>query len=635
MKTIHLKRNGIKYGIVLVAGMLIGWLLFGTGQPKKEDINASHVHAETDESVWTCSMHPQIRQQEPGDCPICGMDLIPLEGDEGGEDMPDVVTLSDRALALANVQTTIVQKAGRVLKKIRLQGKVEIDETQITTLPAHFPGRIEKLYVTFEGAQVKTGQKLADVYSPELVTAQIELLEAIRLEGSKSTLTNAARNKLRLWKISDEQIEAIISSDKVKVTLPVYAQSSGIVTKRNVSVGDYLNAGEVMFEIANINNLWVLFDAYQEDLPLIETGDRVEISISSIPDKQFSASVTYIDPIINPQTRVASVRAEISNPTGNLKPEMFAHGIIHSEIETTGEQLLVPASAVMWTGKRSIVYVRHQTGGQTSFRMRDIELGNRVNDSYLVASGLQTGEAVVTNGTFTVDAAAQLANKSSMMNQDAHVIQTSGHLQHDHAVMTGSESKQEKFFVAGNCSMCKERIEKAVTNLEGIHHAFWSADDKMLSVTYDPEKLDLMNIHHAVADVGHDTRKVRAEDEFYDNLHSCCKYERVQQTDDAKLKSTSFRVYGNCGMCKDRIESTAMALNGVHRASWNQETKALEITFHPEKVDLMDVHEAIAQAGHDTEKVKAPSDVYNDLPGCCQYTRKTEFKGFIRTKPRG
>ena len=525
MKTIHIKKSGIRYGSILMIGVLIGWLLFGTGQPLKEDIEASHVHTEADESVWTCSMHPQIRQQEQGDCPICGMDLIPLEVVEG-EDIPDVVTLSDRALALANVQTTVVKKADRVQKEIRLQGKVEIDETQISALPVHFPGRIEKLYVTFEGAQIQSGQKLADVYSPELVTAQKELLEAILLEGNKSRLANAARNKLRLWKISNDLIEEIISSDRIREILPVYAQSSGIVTKRKVSVGDYLNAGEVMFEIANLNNLWVLLDAYQDDLPFIREGDHVIVDISSIPGRQFSAGVTYIDPVIDPQTRVASVRAEIKNSTGVLKPEMFAYGIIHSEIETNGDQVLVPTSAVMWTGKRSIVYVHQQTDGQTSFRMREVELGNRVGGSYVITNGLQTGEVVVTNGTFTVDAAAQLANKASMMNQDAHAIQTSGHVHHEHAMMTDSESKKEEFFVYGNCSMCKERIEKAVNRLEGIQSASWSVEDKMLTVAYHPEKIDLMVVHEAIALAGHDTEKVKAPDEVYKDLPGCCQYTR-------------------------------------------------------------------------------------------------------------
>ncbi len=619
MKTIRMKSNIIRYGIMLITGIGIGWLLFSTGSSQQDVSETSHAHAKADESVWTCSMHPQIRQQEQGDCPICGMDLIPLEDDESG-DMPDVVTLSDRALALANVQTTVVQKAGKVQKQTRLRGKLEIDETQISALPVHFPGRIEKLHVTFEGAQVQRGQKLADLYSPELVTAQKELLEAIRLEGSESNLANAARNKLRLWKISNDLIEEIISSDRVREILPVYAQTSGIVTKRNVSVGNYLNAGEVMFEVADLSSLWILFDAYQEDLPFIEIGDLVEIDISSIQGKQFSASVAYIDPVIDPQTRIASVRAEIKNPTGILKPEMFAHGIIYSEIEANRNQVIVPASAVMWTGRRSIVYVYSENDGQNSFNMRDVDLGNRVGDSYVISDGLEIGEAIVTNGTFTVDAAAQLANKASMMNNDVQLMKTGGHQHHEHAMKTDSESMTEEFFVAGNCSMCKERIEEAVKSLEGIHSASWSVEDKMLTVTYQPEKLDLMDVHQAVADVGHDTKHVRAEDEVYENLHSCCKYDRIEQTDTMPT-SASFEVYGNCAMCKDRIESAATGLAGIQRAVWKQETKNLEVIFHPEKTKLLEIHKAIARAGHDTDKEKAPDDVYMNLPDCCKYTR--------------
>lgn len=619
MKKQIIKNKFLHYVIILTAGLLLGWLVFGT-RSESADEHTEHAHETTNDETWTCSMHPQIRQQEPGDCPICGMDLIPLETDDTSE-MPDVITLSDHALALANVQTTTVHRAETIEKEIRLQGKIEIDERRISAQPLHFPGRIENLYVTFEGAEVKKGQKLADVYSPELVSAQQELLEALRLEGGESVLATAARNKLRLWKVDEDMIDEIVSNGEVREIFPVFAHTSGIVTERKVSVGDYLNAGEVMFEIVDLNRLWVLLDAYQEDIPFIEVGDKIEIDVSSLTDKKFTARISYIDPVIDPQTRVADLRAEIGNPDGMLKPEMFAWGIVQASLEIAGNEIVVPSSAIMWTGKRSIVYVQQQKNDQIAFNMREVALGEKIGSSYLVQSGLNAGEAVVTHGTFTVDAAAQLANKSSMMNQDAQVIQTSGH-HHEHALMTDPEGEKETFFVAGNCGMCKDRIEKAVTGLDGIHSASWSVEDKMLTVAYHPEKVDLMDIHHTVADVGHDTRKVRAEDEVYENLHSCCKYERIEQTDEENLKSESFKVYGNCGMCKDRIESTAMELAGVQDASWSQQTNKVEITFHPEKVDLMDVQKAIAQAGHDTEKVEAPDEVYEDLPGCCQYTRE-------------
>ncbi|HBK32030.1 MAG TPA: efflux RND transporter periplasmic adaptor subunit, partial [Porphyromonadaceae bacterium] len=251
----------VRYGLVLAAGLFLGWLLFKGSSPKGE--NAQHVHEETEKQVWTCSMHPQIRMDKPGKCPICAMDLIPLKS-SGGDDAsidPNAIQLSVEAVALANVQTTRVSRKNPV-KDVRLYGTIQVDErlSQSQTSPVN--GRIEKLQVSFTGESVKRGQTIATVYSPELLSAQQELIEAGKLQSSQPLLVEAAREKLRLWRLTDGQISAIEQSGKADPQVEIKSTVNGIVTSKNVNQGDYINQGSVLFEIADLSRVWALFDAY-------------------------------------------------------------------------------------------------------------------------------------------------------------------------------------------------------------------------------------------------------------------------------------------------------------------------------------------------------------------------------------
>ena len=416
--------------LALGVGLVGGYFLFGN---KTQAIDHSaHQHNNTSSSSsetasneeWICSMHPQIRQQEFGLCPICEMDLIPSGGSES--DDPLVLQMTESAVKLANIQTTVVgaAKGGTSSggKIIRLSGKVQADERLASSQVAHVPGRIEKLYVTFTGEQVSVGQKLADIYSPDLIGAQRELLEALKLQSINPSLLEAARNKLRFWKISNNTITNIESSGKVQETFPLFAAESGIVTNRRVSVGDYLKQGEPLFDLMNLQKVWVLFDAYEEDLANIKVGSLIEFTAPSFPNKTFKTRVTFVDPLLNPKTRTASIRTEVNNTSGRLKPEMFVNGILKSNTSTKGKsKITVPKTAVMWTGKRSVVYVKVPDTEIPSFQYREIEIGERLGDSYQVVSGLENGEAVVTYGSFTIDAAAQLNNQTSMMNKDVQL----------------------------------------------------------------------------------------------------------------------------------------------------------------------------------------------------------------------
>lgn len=404
-------------GLILLAGLTIG-ILVSPRSDRAHDEHADHSHEwDAENQVWTCSMHPQIRQDGPGNCPICGMDLIPVSDSRSREGHdPMVYKMSAEAIAMANIHTSEVRVVPAE-KEISLSGTIRFDEQTITNVTSQFPGRVEQLYVNFTGQQVNQGDPLASVYSPELVTAQQELFEAVKMKYVYPALYNAAREKLRLWRLSPAQIDEIERSGEAQTQFRVLSGSSGIVTGRTVTAGDYVGTGSVMFEIADLSNVWVMFDAYESDLAWINTGDRVNFSVSALPGEEFSARVTFIDPVVDPRQRTASVRAEAVNRQMKLKPGMFVSGKISSDIRAGIHAIAIPRSAILWSGKRSIVYVKVAGTEFPEFEMREILLGQRLGEMHLVESGLDAGEEIVTNGVFAVDAAAQLSGNFSMMTR--------------------------------------------------------------------------------------------------------------------------------------------------------------------------------------------------------------------------
>lgn len=403
----------------LIIGILIGWLVMpdtSGGEKTAQSGQAMDAHDHEDVETWTCSMHPQIRQPEPGKCPICGMDLIPVQEEEGSSDLL-TLKMSERAMKLANVQTATVEME-KTVKLITLNGRVAVDERRVFTQTAHFPGRIEELFVNFTGEYVREGQKIASIYSPELVTAQEELFEAKKYANTNPQLVEAARQKLKQWKLTDAQIQKIEASGKVQEDFPIRADRNGYVIKKYVNFGDHLKMGQPIYDMADLSRVWVIFDAYEDDLTWINQGDKVTFEVNSLPGKTFAATITFIDPVIDPQTRVAEVRAELDNPNGLLKPEMFAIGSIEADLEQQDEQMVIPKSAVLWTGPRSVVYVKVPGSEAPAFRLREVTLGPSLGNSYVVEEGLKPGEEIVVNGTYTIDAASELADKPSMMDQE-------------------------------------------------------------------------------------------------------------------------------------------------------------------------------------------------------------------------
>ncbi|WP_191858466.1 efflux RND transporter periplasmic adaptor subunit [Hanstruepera ponticola] len=476
-----MKNNKIVIYIGLLAvGLLLGWILFGGSS--KEEIDHNHDKVAETNQMWTCSMHPQIMQPEPGDCPICGMDLIPAESGSDGL-LADQFKLTENAMALANIQTTVVGKGNVDGNSLKLSGKIAENEEANAVQVSYFSGRIERLNVSFTGEEVRKGQLLATIYSPELYAAQQELITASSLKESQPALYKAVRNKLKLWKLSENQINQIEETQKVKENFPVYATVSGTVTEKLVEQGDYIKQGQPLLKIANLNTVWANFDVYENQIDLFKKGQEVLVTTNAYANKEFKGKVDFIEPILNTKTRTVTLRVVLNNKNDVFKPGMFVTANIERVSSSNNEVLTIPASAVLWTGERSVVYLKTNPD-QTVFEMREVVLGNQIGNEYEVLEGLFVGNEIVTNGTFTVDAAAQLQGKKSMMNKDGGKVMTGheGHLgmdnktskkESDHTNMNQRLTVSEKF---------QEQLKVVYNDYINLKNALVKEDSKITSV---------------------------------------------------------------------------------------------------------------------------------------------------------
>lgn len=431
----------------LVAGGLLGGFLVAAwlggspespaGQPA--ETAGADVASAAEPVVYTCSMHPQVRSTDPdAPCPICGMDLVPVptdDGDDPGDGELPRLAVSPRAAALMQVEVQpAVRQAASV--DVPVVGLLEYDETRLRTIAAWVPGRLDWLHVDFTGAEVEAGQPMARVFSPKLIAAQEELLHAIRalqeleadgigvvLEATRGTV-DAARDRLRLLGLSAAQVAAIERRGAVQdhVTLP--APVGGVVLERLVAVGDYVDTGAPIYRLADLSRLWAQLEVYESDLRWLRVGQEARFSTQSYPGEAFTGVVTFIDPTLDPRKRTAAVRVEVDNADGRLKPGMFVRGtVVAADPALAGSDaeapLLVPASAPLVTGKRAVVYVQQPDADRPTFEARDVLLGPRAGDWYVVRAGLAEGELVVAKGAFRIDAELQIRGRPSMM-QPAH-----------------------------------------------------------------------------------------------------------------------------------------------------------------------------------------------------------------------
>ena len=526
------------YILLVSLGLLAGWFVFSTTE--------KHSHgAQSVAQEYTCSMHPQIRMQDKSaKCPLCGMDLIPVvlgaTTDDSGFEM------SAEAIALAKVETVEAKKS-EPQKMLRLYGNIQANERNIHSQTAHISGRLEKLFVNFEGETVRKGQIIASIYSSELLSIQTEFLEA--LKQKHPVITEAAKERLRLLKITENQIEDLERTGKANPHINIVADASGIVTARRTARGEYVEAGSALFDVANLSSVWAIFNAYESDLPYLNVGDLIGYTINALPGQVFTGRVEFISPIVDSESRTAKVRMETDNKNLKLKPGMLANALIHNA-KISGEAIILPKSAVLWTGERSVVYtVKKHENGALNFHLREVKLGPALGDSVVVLSGIHEKELVAVSGVFAVDASAQLAGKNSMMNLSPYpqgdtmskitnlaaiaLICTSAVACDEHKAHTSAQPAKTqnvegvvRLGVAGSCEMCKMRIEGVVKSQSGVKSADWDIKTQTLRIEIEPSKANLNDISKAIAAAGHDTEKDKADDTTYNALPGCCKYRK-------------------------------------------------------------------------------------------------------------
>ena len=458
--------------LLLLVVFLLGWRL---GLPEKTKSTVDN-NADT---IWTCSMHPQIRQPEPGLCPICNMDLITLES--GSETTLREIKVTQEAAALMDLRVSpVVRQATAV--DVRLFGKIAYDERHVNTTTARIGGRLDRFYVDYTGTLVRKGDHIAEIYSPDLFVAQQDLINAAQgLARARNTGTSAAvrtqerllhtaRERLRLLQLTDRQIDAIQHRSKPADHITLFAPQNGVVTKRHVKEGAYVKTGDPLFAVAGLETVWLNLEAYESDLPWLHFAQDVRFTVEAVPGKVFHGRIADIDEELDNNRRVVSVRVNVDNSQRSLKPGMFARATVHAQLAADNrvidpdlagkwispmhpeivknepgqcdicgmdlvpaEQLgftapdesdhvnplLVPASAVLGTRQNPVVYVRTAAAPEPTFEGREITVGHRVGEQHIVESGLREGELVVTRGAFKLDSELQIRARPSLMNRNA------------------------------------------------------------------------------------------------------------------------------------------------------------------------------------------------------------------------
>jgi Cu(I)/Ag(I) efflux system membrane fusion protein len=415
--------------------------------------------ASASKTLYTCGMHPQVIQDHPGNCPICGMKLEPVRKAPGaspaavkyykstmipGETSPvpakdsmgmDMVPVYENGASAAgsgeiavdpvtiqnmNIQTTEVER-GPLRRVIRTVGTIDYNETALADVTTKFKGWIEKLYVDATGQLVHRGEPLFAVYSPDLYSAEVEYLLALSPGSTNETgvamLRETAANKLKFYDISEAQIAELEKTREPRKTLEIQAPIDGFVIEKNVVEGQMVDAGMKLYRLADLGIVWVYAQIYEQDLPYIRLGQEALVRLSSLPDREFRGRVTYVYPNVDEKTRTARVRMEFENPGYFLKPGMFVSVQITSELEPSA--LLVPDSAVLRSGEKNTVFVARPGG---KFDPRTVVLGPEAQgDRYQVLSGLKAGERVVTSGQFMLDSESQLREAIQKMREPAAV----------------------------------------------------------------------------------------------------------------------------------------------------------------------------------------------------------------------
>lgn len=418
--------------ILIIAAPLIflGCIKAGGGGENKESVKVQNEY-------WTCTMHPEVKLDRPGACPICNMDLIKkVEHEENKpveDDMANMISLTGNKQILANVSTVVVKKE-MLQEQVTAYSYLDFVENNQKTISAKFNGRIEKLFVDKTGDYIKQGQPLFEIYSPDLVQAQNEYLIALNNLSGSTSLLNASKKKLEILGLTSEQIQTLEKTREINITLTYYSPISGTVIEKKVQEGVYVNEGDAIYDVAELSTLWNIAEVYENNLTTIKIGSPVKLNLRAYPGEEFIGRVTFIYPVINSQTRTVKVRSEFSNYSGKLKPQMYGETIFNI---AGGHGLLVPADAVIITGKRFVVWAKV---GDGMFEARSVIIGNRYGDKYHVISGLNEGDEIAATGGFLIDSESKLKtgmptghqheDNSSTMKTNSKNQQSTNHSNH-------------------------------------------------------------------------------------------------------------------------------------------------------------------------------------------------------------
>jgi len=386
----------------------------GQEEPQRPDEGIAGI-----DYYYTCGMHPNVHELEPGNCPICGMKLVKKSVSNAGS--PGQVLIDPVTVQNMGVQSVLVENR-RLSKTIRTIGIITYDERLKASVTTKISGWAEKLYVDFTGQPVKKGDPLIEIYSPELVSTQEEYLQALEYaklyKSSEHTeaidqsqqLVNSTRNRLKLWDISDEQIEELKANKEVKKTMTLYSPISGIVTHKGLKEGDRVMPNMHIYQISDISKVWVQADVYEYELPWIKVGQKAVMTLSYLPGKQFEGNISFIYPFLDQKTRTVKVRFDFDNSDNFLKPDMYANVLIHPQMGNSS--LVVPVSAVILSGERSVVIIDL---GDGKFEPRDVEIGMQAGDFYSISRGLHGGEKVVISAQFLIDSESRLREAQMKM----------------------------------------------------------------------------------------------------------------------------------------------------------------------------------------------------------------------------
>jgi Cu(I)/Ag(I) efflux system membrane fusion protein len=393
--------------LVCALGLLAA--LVACSEPHGPSVSTPSEHGPEAIDHYTCSMHPSVHRAEPGKCPICGMDLIPVTRAEYEQ---GVVTIDEVRRQLIGVRLGVVIEAPRE-QVLHAVGRVTYDESKLTDVTLRVHGWITRLFVNQTGQHVQAGQALFQLYSPELYSAEQDFLLATHGADTPAPpdsaasrarlLARSARQRLHLLGLSDGDIQTLSQQGVPSESISIPSPASGYVLEKAVVEGAALDAGARAYRIAGLNSVWVEAEIYEADLPLVHVGEPVNVRLDYVPDRTYQAKISYLYPSVDPMSRTGKLRIELANPELELRPGMYATVDIVSKSEP---RVQVPASAVVYTGPRRLVFVDE---GKGRFRPQEIRVGSEANGTYEVLEGLVPGERVATSGVFLIAAEARIS----------------------------------------------------------------------------------------------------------------------------------------------------------------------------------------------------------------------------------